>query len=169
MSKYILGIDAGGTKTHGTLADTTGAIVATSSYGGANWERVGVPAATNVLANVISDLLLEVSATHSEIGAATLAVAGIDWPEDLSLLSPFISNLQISGDIALINDSFGALYAGAPDGIGTVSIAGTGGKTAGLDLGVPLLQEEIGQQAYVNDYRRQPLWYPSCLQIVAFI
>ena len=147
MSKYILGIDAGGTKTHGTLADTTGAIVATSSYGGANWERVGVPAATNVLANVISDLLLEVSATHSEIGAATLAVAGIDWPEDLSLLSPFISNLQISGDIALINDSFGALYAGAPDGIGTVSIAGTGGKTAGCNgsLTLQTMGMEVGE------------------------
>lgn len=147
MSKYILGIDAGGTKTHGTLVDTSGTIVATTSQGGANWERVGVPAAAHLLENVISDVLGQISANQSEIGAATLAVAGIDWPEDLSLFAQFLSGLHIQGKVALINDSFGALYAGAPNGFGTVSIAGTGGKTAGCNgaLTVQTMGMEVGE------------------------
>jgi N-acetylglucosamine kinase-like BadF-type ATPase len=147
MSKFILGIDAGGTKTHGTLVDTAGTIVATTSQGGANWERVGVPAATAVLDSVISDLLAQVSGKQSDVGAATLAVAGIDWPEDLLLFSQFLSGLNISGNVALINDSFGALYAGAPNGTGIVSIAGTGGKTAGCNgaLTVQTMGMEVGE------------------------
>lgn len=147
MSKFILGIDAGGTKTHGTLADRNGRIVATCAQGGANWERVGITAATKVLNNVIADLLSQTNSSQSDIGAATLALAGIDWPEDLSLFSSFTRDLTISGEVAIINDSFGALYAGAPSGIGVVSIAGTGGKTAGSNgsLSIQTMGMEVGE------------------------
>jgi N-acetylglucosamine kinase-like BadF-type ATPase len=147
MSKYILGIDAGGTKTHGTIADPRGVIIATTAHGGANWERFGIEGAVSVLKEVIETLLETVGASMSDIGGATLALAGIDWPEDYLLFDPFLSNLHFSCEVSIINDSFGALFAGAPNGIGVVSIAGTGGKTAGSSgsLTLQTMGMELGE------------------------
>ena len=147
MSKYLLGIDAGGTKTHASLADETGRIVAIAHSGGANWERYGINGAQSTISAIINDLLAQSATSTDQIGAATLALAGIDWPADLSLFDEYISTLGFAGPTTIINDAFASLYAGAPDGIGCVSIAGTGGKTAGSD-GVRSLQTmgmELGE------------------------
>jgi N-acetylglucosamine kinase-like BadF-type ATPase len=147
MSKYILGIDAGGTKTHGTLVDSSGAIVATNARGGGNWERFGIQAAQAVLTDVIEDLLVQVKATRSDISSATFALAGIDWPEDLELFEEYRTKLGFSGRSIFLNDAFAALYAGAPDGCGVVSIAGTGGKSAGCNglLSIQSMGMELGE------------------------
>ena len=147
MSKYILGIDAGGTKTHGTLVDSSGAIVALATNGGANWERFGVDGAVRVLNETIDSLLQQISASRKEIASATFALAGIDWPEDISLFANFKATLGFSNEVSIVNDSFGALYAGAPTGIGIVSIAGTGGKTAGCNgtLSLQTMGMELGE------------------------
>ena len=133
MSNYLLGIDAGGTKTHASLADETGRIIAIAQSGGANWERYGIKGAQETLSQIISQLLRQTGISANQVGAATLALAGIDWPADLSLFEEYVSTLGFAGPTAIINDAFGSLYAGAPEGIGCVSIAGTGGKTAGSD------------------------------------
>lgn len=147
MSKYILGIDAGGTKTHGALADENGTILALVSNSGANWERYGIAAAQQTLTDVVSDLLLQAKATSQEVGSATFALAGIDWPQDLDLFNGYTESLSFGGPTSIINDSFAALYAGVPSGIGAISIAGTGGKTA-VSNGVESLQTmgmELGE------------------------
>lgn len=147
MSKYILGIDAGGTKTHGTVVSPEGQILATAAHGGANWERFGIDGASLVLQEVIDQLLESAGATSQDIGGATFALAGIDWPEDLELFQPLVVRLNFGCAISLINDSFGALYAGAHDGVGVVSIAGTGGKTAGSNgsLTLQTMGMELGE------------------------
>jgi N-acetylglucosamine kinase-like BadF-type ATPase len=133
MSSYILGIDAGGTKTHGSLADEKGNIVSMVAGGGANWERYGIKAAQETIAELITELLSWASVESTSVKSATLALAGVDWPQDLALFNGFVPTLNFGGPTSIINDSFGALYAGAPGGVGCVSIAGTGGKTAGCD------------------------------------
>ena len=57
MSKVILGIDGGGTKTHAVLVDLAGNIVASAANGGANWERTGI-AATQISLMEIVDFII---------------------------------------------------------------------------------------------------------------
>jgi N-acetylglucosamine kinase-like BadF-type ATPase len=133
MSKAILGIDGGGTKTHAILVDLDGKILATAANGGANWERIGIQAVGKSLDELIGTALSSAKISREDIVASTLALAGIDWPEDESLFAPVIQGLGLSGRCTLVNDSVAALFAGIPDGIGCVSIAGTGGKSAGSD------------------------------------
>ena len=133
MSEYILGIDAGGTKTHGCLVDTSGKILATATSTGANWESVGWVGAETVLREVVSTLLTDAAVDRKEVSAATFALAGIDWPADADLFFDFSDSLKFKKPGLFINDGLASLYAGKSDGLGIVSIAGTGGKTVGND------------------------------------
>ncbi len=131
MGKYLLGIDGGGTKTHACIVDLDGNILATAANGGANWERIGVKAVQKSLSEIVDAVCLKASISKAEIVDSTFALAGLDWEEDEELLTPIIDSLGLEGRCQLINDSFAALFAGIPQGIGCVSIAGTGGKSAG--------------------------------------
>lgn len=131
MSKLILGIDGGGTKTHAVIVDLSGNILATAANSGANWERTGITATEVILQELFHHVLTETSATSQDIVAATFALAGIDWESDLDLFRPIAKLLNLGERAVFINDSIAALFAGSPSGIGCVSIAGTGGKTSG--------------------------------------
>jgi len=131
MSKVILGIDGGGTKTHALLVDLKGNILATAANGGANWERTGIAATQASLQEIVSQVLGDAGLTSSNITAATFGLAGIDWESDKELFTPTVKALNLPSNTVFINDSIAALFAGNPSGIGCVSIAGTGGKTSG--------------------------------------
>ncbi|MFM1985573.1 MAG: hypothetical protein RLZZ295_739 [Actinomycetota bacterium] len=133
MSKVILGIDGGGTKTHACVVDLVGNVLGTAANGGANWERSGIASVQSSLNAIIDEALLSASVKRSDIVDSTFALAGIDWDEDLDLFKPVTAALDLENRCTIINDSFAALFAGAPNGIGCVSIAGTGGKSAGRD------------------------------------
>ena len=131
MSKVILGIDGGGTKTHALLVDLNGNILATAANGGANWERTGIAATQASLQEIVNQVLGDAGLTSSNITAATFGLAGIDWESDKELFTPTVKALNLPPNTVFINDSIAALFAGNPSGIGCVSIAGTGGKTSG--------------------------------------
>ena len=131
MSKFLLGIDGGGTKTHAVLVDLSGNILAAAANGGANWERTGIAATEISLLEIIKRVLNIAKAEGNDIVAATFGLAGIDWESDLELFAPISKSLNLSDKAVFVNDSIAALFAGSPNGIGCVSIAGTGGKTAG--------------------------------------
>lgn len=133
MSKLFLGVDGGGTKTHACIVDLEGNILGTAANGGANWERSGIGSVQASLNEIIEVALHSAGASREDIVDSTLALAGIDWDEDQELFVPVTKALELVGRCSLINDSFAALFAGAPNGIGCVSIAGTGGKSAGRD------------------------------------
>jgi len=131
MSKLILGIDGGGTKTHAVVVDLSGNILATAVHTGANWERTGITAAEIILQEIMHRVLDLTSSTSQDVAAATFALAGIDWESDLVLFKPVAKLLSLSERATFVNDSIAALFAGSPSGVGCVSIAGTGGKTSG--------------------------------------
>jgi N-acetylglucosamine kinase-like BadF-type ATPase len=134
LNKYILGVDGGGTKTDVVIADENGKVISSASNGGANWERMGIAQALDSLEEVITKAATDAGISTSEISSASFAIAGIDWPEDIKLYTPITKRLGIS-KYEIMNDSFAALYAGSDTLEGIVSIAGTGGKTAGIYRG----------------------------------
>ena len=134
MTRYVLGVDGGGTKTDALIADENGNVIASASNGGANWERMGIDKALISLEEVIRKAAKSAGIETSQIESASFAIAGIDWPDDVALYLPLTERLGIS-NFEITNDSFAALFAGAGKLEGIVSIAGTGGKTAGIYAG----------------------------------
>lgn len=134
MSKYVLGVDGGGTKTDAVIANLDSEVIATASNGGANWERMGIEKALNSLEEVIKSAAKSAGIETSDISSAAFAIAGVDWADDVKLYQPLASRLGIK-NYEIMNDSFAALYAGTDNLQGIVSIAGTGGKTSGIYQG----------------------------------
>jgi len=134
LTKYILGVDGGGTKTDAVIADQNGTVISSATNGGANWERMGIVKALDSLQEVITNAASDAGIETSDIASASFAIAGIDWPDDIKLYLPITERLGIA-KFEIMNDSFAALYAGSPNLEGIVSIAGTGGKTSGIFKG----------------------------------
>ena len=132
-NSYFLAVDGGGSKTHAAICDSDGNIVAFAAHSGANWEYIGISKAQKSLKEIIEKVVKIAGISAEQISGATFALAGVDWPSDIKIFEEFFNGFALDGPIHIINDSVAALYAGAPSGVGCVSIAGTGGKTAGFD------------------------------------
>ena len=120
---HVLGIDAGGTKTVCHLADARGALLSESRGGGANLQAVGELEVEKVLHQVIDQAL----GTRGIVpGAICLGIAGVDRPDDLSVVRGIMRRIGYQARILVVNDALVALEAGAPSQPGVVIISGTG-------------------------------------------
>src|SRR5215475_14528728 len=75
MGRYVLGIDAGGTKTVGLLADESGRVVAEARGTGANLQTQG-----ELEVEKVFDGLIETLGRDHPISAVCLGIAGVDRP-----------------------------------------------------------------------------------------
>ena len=133
MTDFYLGVDAGGTKTHAAIMNSSGQIIGVGVAGTGNWERVGLTASVRELFVAIDEALKDAGSSRSAIKYASFALAGIDWPTDQEMMAEAIAKNGLGCKPAVMNDAFAVLYAGSPTGNGVASIAGTGGKTVASD------------------------------------
>jgi N-acetylglucosamine kinase-like BadF-type ATPase len=120
---YVLGIDAGGTKTVCLLADAQGAILAEARGGGANLQAHGELEVEKVLHHVMDTALGDRDARPSAI---CLGIAGVDRPQDAEAVRGIMRRIGAKSRTLVVNDALVALVAGAGDAPGVVIIAGTG-------------------------------------------
>lgn len=125
---YVLGIDAGGTSTVGLLADETGRVLREARAGGANLVAHGELGVEKILYQVIDAL-----DAPGPVAAACLGIAGVDRPEQKSLIGGVLRRLGMRQAVRIVNDAVVALVAGAPDGVGIVLVSGTGSIAYGAD------------------------------------
>jgi N-acetylglucosamine kinase-like BadF-type ATPase len=125
---YVIGIDAGGTKTVGLLADETGKVHSRSISGGANLLVKGELAVEKVLFDVIESL-----ESPEPIGALCLGIAGVGRGAGEQVIRDVLRRLGQRQPVRVVNDALVALVAGAPTGIGIVVVAGTGSIAYGVD------------------------------------
>ena len=125
--QYVIGIDAGGTKTVGLLADETGTVITKARGAGANLVVHGELAVEKVLHQVIEDL-----DPPEPVAAVCLGMAGVDRPEDRELIRGVMRRLRLPAALRVVPDPLIALVAGAPEGIGIVVVAGTGSISYGV-------------------------------------
>ncbi len=125
---YVLGIDAGGTKTVGLLADETGQVLGESRGSGANLQVHGELEVEKVLHAVI-----EAVAPDHAISALCLGIAGVDRPNDQEVIRGLLRRLGHRERVTVVNDAVIALVAGAPERFGVVLLAGTGSIAFGQD------------------------------------
>mgnify|MGYP001816445059 FL=1 len=126
--QYVVGIDSGGTKTVGLLAEETGKVLAKARGGGANLVIHGELAVEKVLYQVIEDL-----ESPGPIEAICLGMAGVDRSEEKELIEGLLRRLGLRKNLRIVNDALIALVAGAPEGMGIVVSAGTGSIAYGVD------------------------------------
>jgi N-acetylglucosamine kinase-like BadF-type ATPase len=120
---YVLGIDAGGTKTACLLADEQGRIVSQARGGGANLQASGELEVEKVLYTVMEEALGDRDVVPSAI---CLGIAGVDRPDDLAVVRRIMQRIGYKARVLVVNDALVALEAGAPDEPGVVIISGTG-------------------------------------------
>jgi N-acetylglucosamine kinase len=127
---YVLGIDAGGTKTVCYLADESGRIVGEGRGGGANLQAHGELEVEKVLHAVIEEALADRLIVPA---AVCLGVAGVDRPEDERTVRGLMRRLGFRTHLLVVNDALVALVAGVGDAPGIVLVAGTGSIAFGVN------------------------------------
>ncbi|HVS65547.1 MAG TPA: BadF/BadG/BcrA/BcrD ATPase family protein [Thermoanaerobaculia bacterium] len=126
--RYLVGVDAGGSKTVGLLADESGRVLAEERGPGANLHIHGELAVEQTLANLLGRLR-----AHGEPAAACFGIAGADRESDRERLRMMLRRLGISMPVRIVHDAVIALAAGAPERFGIVVVAGTGSIAYGED------------------------------------
>ena len=126
--RYVLGIDAGGTKTVGLLAGEDGRVVAEARSTGANLQTQG-----ELEVEKVFDHIIETLGRDHPISAVCLGIAGVDRPHDENVIRSILRRLGHRERVRVVNDAAVALVAGAPERVGIVVLAGTGSIAFGAD------------------------------------
>jgi N-acetylglucosamine kinase-like BadF-type ATPase len=133
---FVLGIDAGGTKTVCLLADADGRVLAEARGGGANLQADGELQVEKVLHDVMERALGDRSVLPAAI---CLGIAGVDRDDDANIIRSLMRRIGYKARILVTNDALIALVAAVGDAPGVVLIAGTGSIAYG--------RNEAGQAA----------------------
>lgn len=125
MRRYVLGIDAGNSKTIAIVADADGHIVGWGRAGCGDIYGAGEAAALDAISTASHAALAAADVRADALSAVVLSAAGADWPEDFEFLRASIRARGL-GEPIVYNDAIGGLRAGAPDGTGVAVVCGTG-------------------------------------------
>ncbi len=140
-TRYIVGVDGGGTKTDYLLFTTEGEFVDSYHVGSRSHEILGggfAEVEEKVLAD-LEHLLKKNSIPSSNVAAAAFGMAGIDTPVQLEKMNQILAKSSLKNYI-VANDSVLGIKAGCPSGVGICSINGTGTVTTGIDEDGKILQ-----------------------------
>jgi N-acetylglucosamine kinase-like BadF-type ATPase len=112
---YVLGIDAGGTKTVCLLADERGAVMAKGRGPGANLHASGDLEVEKVLTRVME---VAIGDRNTRPAAICVGIAGADREDDARIIEVIMRRISPGSQILVVNDALVALVAGAGQGPG---------------------------------------------------
>ena len=121
--RYVLGIDAGGTKTRALAADETGQVVGGALGGGANLRTHGELEVEKVLHEVVEEAS---AAAPAPADAVALGIAGADRPADEAVLRGILRRIGFRERVVVTNDARIAFVAGSAERVGLALVCGTG-------------------------------------------
>lgn len=136
MSKYVLGVDGGGTKTDYLLFDTTGNMKAHLRGAGTNHEGMagGMKELEAKLNDVLPPFLRQSGLEPGSLAGAVFGMAGVDVPSQKAALEGMFTRMGMDiNNIRVMNDSFIGIKAGSRKGYGVCVVNGTGNTIGGID------------------------------------
>ena len=133
MTRYFLGVDVGGTKSHALIADEQGRVVGFAEAGPGNHEVVGYDGLKLVLRRLLRQTTRAAGIDRGQIAGAGFGVAGYDWPSELPPTLEAIDALELDCPKEVVNDTVIGLVAGAEAGWGVALVAGTSNNCWGWD------------------------------------
>ena len=134
MSKLVLGVDGGATKSHLVLFDIDGKCAGATAYGPLNHEAMegSYDELEERLGELLPRVLREAGATFDDLAYAVFGLAGVDTDAQELRISEMVRKIGIKHFI-MCNDAFLGVAAGCPDCVGICAINGTGFKLAAID------------------------------------
>ncbi len=133
MSRYYLGVDVGGSKSHALIADESGRAVGFGKGGPGNYEGVGWDGLRVTLQDIVGQALASAGIGVGQIAGAGFGIAGYDWPAEREPTLQAIEALGLAAPFEIVNDAVIALLAGATHGWGVAVVAGTSNNCRGRD------------------------------------
>ena len=158
MSKLILGLDGGATKSHLAIFDESGKLIGASAYGPLNHEVMGgsFKELDKRIGEFIPRVLKETGVSADDIAYAVYGLAGVDTDTQHTRISDMLRKNGIK-EYLVCNDAFLGVAAGCPGCIGICAINGTGFKLAAIDNSGAAVQT-CGVGGYTGD-RGGGTWY----------
>lgn len=131
---YVLGIDGGGTKTTGIIADEFGNVYIHAVTGRSNPNTLQQVEFEEVICGLTRELKSQNEAIFAQLSVCFAGIAGVgESGRDVEVAALLARELPASTKITVRNDAFNALYSGTLGGPGIVQIAGTGAVTLGIN------------------------------------
>jgi N-acetylglucosamine kinase-like BadF-type ATPase len=141
MTKYVIGVDGGGTKTHYALFGSQGKFINFIQGGPANHEVYpdGYKGASKEIKSSVLKLLQQRRLKPEDISYSIFGLAGVDTKRQQKELSKIIRETGIR-NFKVFNDAFLGIKAGSGKGYGICSVNGTGTCCVGIDKNGEWLQ-----------------------------
>ena len=129
MSRFVLGVDGGTTKTIALVADDQGRILGAGRGGNSNWTGSDVEIPMRVVATTVHQALEQAGLTGDDVAASVFGLAGADWPEDHVRRQTVLEKSGVAQQVIVKNDALVGWRAGTQETYGVVIAAGTGTNT----------------------------------------
>ncbi len=123
---YVIGVDAGGTKTTAWLANRNGHLqppLATGSSGPGNMRSVGFDAAVT---NILTAITKATASQPGTVDSLCICAAGAGRPDEQNRLREWANSQHLASRIRIATDVEAVLAAASEDSTGVALIAGTG-------------------------------------------
>lgn len=133
MARYVIGIDGGGTKTLGAIADEEGKIIAQYEVGSTNHHSNPLEVVKANLGELITTLLAKAGVQATDVACVCSGMAGVDRPDDKALVKNMMAEFLPNALAVPVNDGLIALVGGTMRAVGIIVISGTGSIAVGVN------------------------------------
>jgi N-acetylglucosamine kinase-like BadF-type ATPase len=123
---FVLGLDAGGTKTSVVVLDEARREIGRGAGGPGNYRSAGTDGALASVRHAIDGALAQAGISPDRIGAACFAMSGVDRTVDRAVAEEFARAALPGVRTVICNDAVAAIYSGVGKAEGIAIVAGTG-------------------------------------------
>ncbi|MEN3010746.1 MAG: BadF/BadG/BcrA/BcrD ATPase family protein [Candidatus Bipolaricaulaceae bacterium] len=128
---YVLGVDAGNSKTFALVAASDGRVLGFGRAGPGNHQTVGLGPALGEIQRACVEACAQ-AGVRLPVTLGVFGLAGADLPEDFELLRTHLAERSLAHRIRVENDTLVALRAGTRRPWGVVVVCGAGFNAAGI-------------------------------------
>lgn len=130
---FVIGIDGGGTKSIGYIANESGKILGKSKSGSLNFHSQGEKSVKDHLHELINNLIYMVGCGMKDVELISMGIAGIGRNKDRNTFLSTISSLNIESNLLLTTDIHIALVGAHGKEKGIFTLSGTGSISFAID------------------------------------
>ncbi|MEV4112581.1 BadF/BadG/BcrA/BcrD ATPase family protein [Nonomuraea sp. NPDC049695] len=162
MTRLVLAVDGGNSKTDVAVVAEDGEVLATGRAGGFAPQRDGVAAAVSV----VEEALASLPRPAGGFDHVSACLAGADLPVEEEALARELAARGLGGDVVVRNDTFALLRAGASAAWGVAVVCGAGINAVGVSPAgavarFPALGRLSGDWGGGQGLAEEALWYAA--------